>query len=211
MINDWNKYKNACLNYARHYNRPDDADDFAGWACLKVFEGRKASIKNLFIDYLRNEYGSTGLLRHTDNPRKIKKNMCKQSIDDTAVNLNLRAASRTERNFGDSEYLLKNLSRYERTVLILREIWGFDEKEIAYCFGITESGICLQLKKIQSRLQKVVLKEQPGIPKEAKSEEQGIFEKAWPNLQFGKNQEMARKESTGLERYYETGFSKWLI
>ena len=47
------------MKYAYYKGFGQDAEDFAQEYCIKMFEGRKASVKNIFIDYLRGRYGDS--------------------------------------------------------------------------------------------------------------------------------------------------------
>ena len=56
---DWKYYMEITRNYAKRTNKKVDPDDFVSFACEKKFNGRKAKISQLFIDYLRGTYGDT--------------------------------------------------------------------------------------------------------------------------------------------------------
>lgn len=56
---DWKMYSGRCKNYAFRNGKRQDSEDFAQFACEKIFKGRKATIKQLFIDYLRKHHGDT--------------------------------------------------------------------------------------------------------------------------------------------------------
>lgn len=48
---------------------------------------------------------------------------------------------------------------WRRALIVLKYRYGFDAKEIAYCFGFTESWVSLWLKRIQSRISARIEKE----------------------------------------------------
>ena len=60
MTNDEIKrFQSRCRSYARWKRRPEHADDFAQEAIICVLRGRKATIDQLYVDYLRREFSQT--------------------------------------------------------------------------------------------------------------------------------------------------------
>lgn len=51
------RFRFACYKQARAMGIGYDAEEFAGWAIIKTLEGRNTTIKNLCLDYIREEFG----------------------------------------------------------------------------------------------------------------------------------------------------------
>jgi len=122
-----------------------EAEDFSQVAVMKLMKGRKATLDQLLIDYLRENYTRTN--KKGSKPNKVVLdvyNMKELSVDHlvhTTSPLDLY-------NFNQ---ILKRLDRHKnrgqlRCFLVLRYLWGFNQQEIAHCFGITESRVCQLLK-----------------------------------------------------------------
>lgn len=54
---DWKKIRAKALNYARRRGANEVAEDFAQYYCIAIFRGRKTSLKNLFTDFMRSNFG----------------------------------------------------------------------------------------------------------------------------------------------------------
>ena len=66
---EWKHYMEVARNYAKRTDRRVDPDEFMSFACEKMLKGRKAKIKYLFIDFVRQYYGDTrctGSIKRSD-------------------------------------------------------------------------------------------------------------------------------------------------
>lgn len=125
--------------YAISRGFASDACDFAQEFVIAKNNGRRTSIENLFIDYLRKH--------HED--RRGKKVKPKKEIP---IGLLLDERDSTLEGFrvqDGNQYILDyatKLKDKERCIFLLYYIWGMTEKEIGFCFGITGSSVSLKLK-----------------------------------------------------------------
>lgn len=124
-----------------------DADDFAQEALIKIMNGRKTRLKYILIDYLRANYS---------NPR-AKSGKDKYNITTSYSELNEDTMSEpTYKDDLDFNALKNTLDSKERAIVTLRYKWGFTEKEIGDCFGITEGRVSQHLKEIKSSIAKTI-------------------------------------------------------
>lgn len=110
------------------------AEDFAQFATLAVFTGRKTSTKNLFCDFMREEFGRNDAHENLEKT-KVKKpwqaGAMIEDVEDCKIqDLDLRIATR-----------LKHLDMAERVITILILGWGFTQREVAEVMGVSESRI----------------------------------------------------------------------
>lgn len=191
-------------NVARRKGYHQHADDFAAEVAIKTIEGRKASTEQLFVDYLRKEYGDARL---ASGREKMRDRHAMQELADTV------AAS--TRNSAALEQLCGGFRIYgsSRAILVLYYKWGFHEAEIANCYGVTESRICQRLKEIQSSIYERIKKEESKLSEEAKGALEEILreeKEGRPELELRTDQEMARRESRAMERNFGQGYSERL-
>ena len=211
MITDWSKYLDRCRKLAILRGHKQVAEDFAQYAALRVFQGRKATVEQLLIDYLRSEYGCTGIRSNSKQLLKCNERKHATPIDnENPIEDFARRNSNHVRSFRDFEPFFKFISQIDRSILKLFYEWGFDESEIADCFGVTKSRICQRLQRVQSSLSKIIKKEESRISEKTESIQSAISSKKRQTLEFRTDKEMAKRESRGLENYFETFFNKWL-
>lgn len=117
----------------KRFLRPEDAEDFVQNVCEKYLNNRKATLRQLHIDELRNQNGST---RNGNKPCKKIPNRDLVTFHENMLKLippdHLREKI--------AETKLNILYQGERVALILRDLWGFDFKEIGFVLGQTEQG-----------------------------------------------------------------------
>lgn len=199
QIIDFNKKAN---NYAIRKGHRQISEDFASWATIKFIEGRKARIKDLYVDYLREEYGDvrsiSGLQK--SNSRRFAK----------------------EYNDGEHKRFDIGYTGYERlfvrsrtddtsrACLILYFYWGLDENEIANCFGVTRARICQRIKRAQECLCKRIEKEES---RETERDLEKILQQKNERRQWLEQktfEEMEGRESREAKEYFRQSFEEWL-
>jgi DNA-directed RNA polymerase specialized sigma24 family protein len=149
------KFRHACLGAARATGIGHDAEDFAGWAILKVLEGRNASVMSLAVDYARERYGRTD---RKDSAREAKQAMRKAmpikddpDLEDPGVVI----ASPGGRDRGAMLFAVADkleLDSRARAVFLLywKDDWRQDE--IAEYFGVSPERIHQMLNIAKRRL-----------------------------------------------------------
>lgn len=131
----------------------------------------------------------------------------------------------------DAERYLESLSQIERCVMVLRGLWGLDNREIAYCFGVTESRISQIFSRVEKILSRVVAREESGasegllqiVSKAAPSGSEGqgkghgkvahLLPKedgSFSRLERYTSWELAKEEPWQVESYHEASFQEWL-
>jgi hypothetical protein len=69
---DIKQFHHKAKQYAIRRGHEETSDDFAQEAAIAYFRGRKASIGQLFIDFLRKEYGDCRVRGNSKN--KLRRN-----------------------------------------------------------------------------------------------------------------------------------------
>jgi DNA-directed RNA polymerase specialized sigma subunit len=121
------------------------AEDFAQEACERIFHGRKATVSQLLIDYVRETQGAT---RHAENKR-IKLELHADGFDDEV--LSDPGITGTE---PDLLNYLNLLEGDDRAIMALKFAWDMTEPEIGAVFGVSGSRISQKVKEITARLRK---------------------------------------------------------
>jgi len=198
---DFEKQRHFAKLHAIRKGFDRDAEDFAQEVCLAYVRGRKATISQLFTDYLRQWYGDTrtlgGRIRsratlfYENEPERCSDGMLGPDGDNW-------------------QCVVGFLKGSDKCIITLKYKWGLSEAEIGNCFGVTESRICQRIKGIQGRIRKRIEAQESRIQEETKTVQQGIRQEKREEMAIGTDQEMARRESRGLEGAYETGFREWL-
>jgi RNA polymerase sigma factor (sigma-70 family) len=82
----------------------------------------------------------------------------------------------------------RSLGREEKVILILRHLWGFNEKEIGELYGVSESRACQKTKVAEKKLQKSVSREKLGESesKEPREIPQEVQAQSWLQRKTGK-------------------------
>lgn len=138
----------AC-RLTKNFNRSDLSDDFTQYAVEHLLNGRKATMKQLFVDFIRQELGdsraSGDALYKTGAPKKIKQfTLWEEYMDKSAED---------KHNF-DYNAIVDKLEGPQRTMLVLYYEWGFELKEIGKALGVSESRVSQVLKQLNVDLKK---------------------------------------------------------
>lgn len=167
MTNDEiKKIQERARKHARARGYSQHADDFAQEAIIKLLADRRATIDQLFIDFLRHEYGDT---RSPGGRGRSRANHTRQSLDEPqngkedGLSLHELIAgpggdTNSERGNWKSRV---NLRGRDALIFEMRFDLEMSELEIAEALGVTESRICQLLNGRIDRAAKdaVVLQE----------------------------------------------------
>lgn len=136
------KMGSALKAEARRNGHGEKADDFHQYAMERLLSGRKATPKQLFLDFLRSE------LRQGRNRPEEKKRVHFEFLEEEH-----QAEMKPSRlDIIYAEEVLGKLEPIDRASLILKNYWGLTELEIGYLFGQSESAICQRLQRVGKRL-----------------------------------------------------------
>lgn len=141
------------VRYASKKGYSNIADDFAQFAIIKLLEGRKATIAQLLIDYLRAEFGD---FRVGEKAPKIMDRKFAKDIDELSKFL----ADEKEVSISP-DYFVDRLTEKERIVFVLYYVWGLTPKEIAYVRGSSADSVSSTLVYINKKLTKEKFDERP--------------------------------------------------
>lgn len=139
--------KRAVLSAAR-MGFTERSEDLAHDAIVEWLEGRgqHQTVDQAVIDAIRRAFGRPGLPGH-----ELRRNLEQRpkSMD--------RLARHTSREVDrdsvhDFDRLIRTLEPIQRAIVCLRYVWGFQEIEIAQCFGVSESRISQRLQAALSRI-----------------------------------------------------------
>lgn len=153
-------YQKKARAYASAHGEGNCADDFAQEAIVKILSGRKATIAQLFIDFVRQQYGDTGRGRSAlgqlksagireaksfDQPisRESESTLFDVLVAPEPDPGHDRHDWRARNSFGEREGLIADM-RYDDEML---------ESEIAWIFGVTESRICQIIKRVNKKIE----------------------------------------------------------
>lgn len=144
------KYRQASGYAARRgCSKVQDREDFRGFVAERILRGRKATMEQLFCDFVRENLGrgrfnALGFSRGWKRFESLSGREISESGDGTS---------------GDYQKLLGALSRIKgkgipRAIVVLAAEWGLSGREIAHCFGVDPSRISQRLKDVRSCLAK---------------------------------------------------------
>lgn len=131
-------------SYAESKGYHELADDFSQVAAMALYRGRKATLPQLFTDYLRQEKG---------DPRSVRYEMYRSEyaawLDYTMHEQETHSPVMSTVAWEDS---LSELEPVTRACLVLSYEWGLTLKEIANCFGLSEGRISQVMTKVKQEL-----------------------------------------------------------
>lgn len=138
---DYEKLTRIAKSITWQYHDEQLTEDFTQIVLLANFNGRKASVGQLLIDFLRQEFGDNRYNRNRN--LKFANLISMEEYMDTGV-----------MDYKEDEFL-EIIDLFEgdnRTVLMLLYKWGFSMKEVGEVLGVTESRVCQIHKELSKRL-----------------------------------------------------------
>lgn len=155
------QFQFECKQHARRRRYPQEADDFAQEAAIAFVRGRKATIEQLFIDYLRARHGDARARGYCPGPgaknREISLDERKADTDGLSLLDTIAASGHDPRPEPYDWRSRANLSLRDEVICQLY----FDDEivlaEIGEMLGITESMVSQRLKRVKKEIESVVL------------------------------------------------------
>ena len=144
--------RSKAYSYAKSRRSTEsEAQDFAQTATISIVGGRKATMEQLYTDYLRSVAGD---VRHPNSM------MNKTSHYGDMVEIeNMLPNHPTGAEACDFGAMIQTTKGEERAMLVLKYQWDLTEKEIGYCLGVSEGRISQRLTEIKKKLKKRLGKE----------------------------------------------------
>lgn len=197
---DLQKLRRMARSYCCKRGYAEIAEDFAQEATFSLSRGRKASLEQLLIDFLRGYYGST---RHGGkSSRHAHTSLYHEDGEEKCTDTDQDAARGDLLDFGELGNALKG---NQRIVFHLTHTWGLLRTEVADVLGVSESRVSQVYGQImRTQKEKLTQREspeiqgalQPGKPREVS---QDLQERSFFHLE--KTDFMAAiftKEGTGM-------------
>jgi DNA-directed RNA polymerase specialized sigma24 family protein len=154
--NEYNRFFRIAAAYATRRAYSQISEDFAQEFCIKKFTGSKQTTEQMFIDFLRKEYGDTrsagGRLRANARHRMVS--LDKPLHEDSGESLHAIIASPG----GESELIRsswRDVVKLGGQQALISELYFDDEwklKEIGDYLGVTESRISQIIKQISKKI-----------------------------------------------------------
>jgi len=155
-IEDYKKLESRVKLVANRYRGVVDPDDLFQEIMFSFYRKGKPgqTIDQAAIDCLRSMYG------RKDTPKcersRLERNY-KQYYDRVYGKV-------TETDSGDFYRYADLFKGRDRVVMILHFKWGFNNVEIAECFGVSDSRVSQYLKAIVLKLRKVIQFDESRVP-----------------------------------------------
>jgi DNA-directed RNA polymerase specialized sigma subunit len=138
-----NKLTRTAHAVAKGYGLLDHVDDFKQFMFEKYLGGRKGKVSQIFIDYIRYEFGDS---RHENETFRFNKAVEWEESMDTEV---------FDQHEVDLNRILNSFKGEERTMMTLYHKWGFTYKEIGETLGYSEAKVFLIMKDLNRKVRKV--------------------------------------------------------
>ena len=148
---------NRALTYARVQNYPSLAEDFAQEYCLAIFRGRKASIKHLFIDFLRKYFvdfhkqKENGVMKYNERAWPVEFN--ENRLVEKPGQRFFISAEDAERLY---KYYKTKPEKQKRRIneidVIFWTMLGYDRQEIADLYEVVSSRVSQILTELKKEM-----------------------------------------------------------
>jgi len=156
------KYQKRCIQHAKRAGHSQLADDFAQEAIIKrVFANRKTTIKNLFIDFLRKEYGDTRTFggRTRSSAMRCGTSLDQKASGDDSTLLHELVAS-PERDAGAFGFSWRNGVTFRWRDAVIAELLLDDEvsiENVALYLGVTPSRVHQVMWRVKKEIESSVM------------------------------------------------------
>lgn len=144
--------RDAAYNLAVRSGKPEVASDFASYCCVIRLTRKESKIqfKNLWIDYQRENYGDVNSLE--GKAESYAHQTATQVTESADPEDGVQVAAQTSepsRVLAIAEIM--KLEPLDKVLWMLIHQEGYELAQVAPWFGITESGVCLRLKRLIKR------------------------------------------------------------
>lgn len=159
---DIKKYQEKCRVHARRQGYSELADDFAQEAIIqKAIANRKTTIRNLFIDFLRKEYGDTRTPggRARSSAMRYGPSLDQKAPGDDATLLHELVASpgRDPETFGSAWRDAVAFRGRDAVIAELLLDQDASNESVASYFGVSPSRISQLMRRIKKEIESSVM------------------------------------------------------
>ncbi len=145
------EFLNKIIKFSRSkFRKFEDQEDFQSWACIKLLSGRKTTLKNLYVDFMRENFGD---VRFEYGRLKSKAKATSRQFDESDI-LEKNGSNLDPDEQKDLFEDLKKLVGNERIVILLYVYWELTFMEIGFVMGYTEQRVHQIVTVVQERLSK---------------------------------------------------------
>ena len=180
------QYKKLGVFSRKRFFNEQDREDFRAYAIIKIIEGRKATFRQLFTDYLR-EFKGDARSRNFESQRSVRVPECyDRGTSEREAALGVQKSRDNLRGtFGpDDRTVRRYIADMQGNDGVIANMYfaeRYNEKEIADIYGLTESRICQILGRIKNILKKEI--ESEIIESRFSTEKNfGVFDLDWITL-----------------------------
>jgi DNA-directed RNA polymerase specialized sigma subunit len=152
-------YQKRARNVACGFGLRDDADDFAQEAIIQQLSGRKATLKQLCIDYIREKYGRTGAHGSVKSTARADARTNTVSIDqpvrsdsETRLHDIIRSDDRDPESLGHAWRDRHHANGVRGLICDLYFDQDMRLEEIAELLGVTGSRISQLMRQVKAKI-----------------------------------------------------------
>ena len=150
------KFIKRAKSKARRDHMSHEADDFASYSTLRIIEGSKSTVAQMWTDYLRINFG--------DDRKKHKAGQ--QRIHTDEIHPSMQVAPGVNLDFGYIQRFLSEngewVSQRDRCVMTLKYQWAMSDEEIGSALGVSSRMVVYILREIEGRLEAYLRSEFEG-------------------------------------------------
>ena len=136
----YDQLKGIAKALTRRFQKPELTDDLVSFASEALIRGRKATVKQLYIDFMRQELGDS---RRETGEFKFNNAVEWEDYMDVEVH---------DVHTVDFNNIVDNFKGNDRAMIVLYYKWGLSMKEIGDTLGCSEATICMTFKDINKKI-----------------------------------------------------------
>ncbi len=138
----------AALKMAKNKgNSQEDAEDFAQFCLIQYSVNRKATMDNIFTDWMRTLYGRP---EGKTNKLRLQELRYYKSVDDSAFSI------KQTPTYSEFKSLMTLLAGDERAIAIMYYEFEYTLLEIAHFYGVAECRMSQRLTEIREKLRNAI-------------------------------------------------------
>lgn len=216
---EYRRLRDRVAFIARRSGQLQESEDFTHEILLQRYRGvgKHQTVDQSYIDALRRigwgtrggRSGYSGYVHSLDSCQDSK--TFRSEIANTATNIPFSTDI-----LSDFKVLIEGLPQILRVITILIYVWGFTEKEVGHCLGVSDSRVSQRLREVEKRIQQVIREAKAaGSPRSTKREIEleTVLRKTKEQIsqvECRTDQTMATAESRQMEVSHEESFDPWL-
>lgn len=162
---DIKKIRNKVKMAARQFGMQDEWEDIAQEVLTRMLEGRHqhATVDQAVIDYIRKHQGDNRYKTSIKKRALIKAEHQDLDYFDTLASMNPWSKLDALIDSKKCIELIGFDKKAQRAAIYLKYKEDWSQREIADCFGVTETAISLYLGNVERWLRKRLRRKEPGV------------------------------------------------